>query len=102
MTDEWQTEIFKHLSDQITAKLEAHIAEQDRKHEVVLNGMWQAISVLSTIITSLNPTLEWLYDRIPEADRGEAAKRMDAVHKAMRSVNALIAPMRDIMEGGKR
>lgn len=94
-------ELFAHLSDQITAKLEEHLAEQNRKHEVIQQGMWKTIDVLHTIITSLNPTLEWLYDRVRDSDRAEAANRMDVVHNAMRNVDELVEPMRRIMEDGK-
>ena len=102
MTDmNGMSELFKHLSDTITERLEAQLRETAEQHQVIQQGMWKTIDVLSTILTTLNPTLEWLYDHVHAADRLEAAKRMDAVHEAMRDVDALVKPMRKIMEGDR-
>lgn len=73
----------------------------EERNQVVIEGMWLTIKTQHAALEAVNPTLEWLFDRLPQDHRLEAAKRMDAVHQLMGACNELVAPMRKIMEGDR-
>lgn len=70
--------------------------EQD---QVVLDGLWRTIKAQHAALTQLGGTLEYLFDVAGEEHKAKAAKALDVYNASMRDFDALIGPLRKIMEG---
>jgi hypothetical protein len=71
----------------------------DDREQVVLDGMWRTIKALHAILVATAPQLEWFYGVTPDEHKLRAAQVLDTFNNGLNSCDALLEPMRKIMEG---